>query len=93
MCFSAFPCGSTALKSDRCNQAFLANHDVCAAGSTTNIGFHIRIPFTVNTAGTYHFRMHADYGNGAFIGINGPAHTPGNTWGMLLLPAADLPVG
>ena len=28
-----------------------------AGGSTTNIGFHIRVPFKVNQAGTYNFRI------------------------------------
>jgi hypothetical protein len=44
-------------------------------------------------AGEYQFRMHADYGNGAFIGIDGPAHTPGNTWGILTIPKQDLAIG
>lgn len=41
---------------------FLSNQHVCSGGSTTNIGFHIRIPFQCHFAGTYHFRLHADYG-------------------------------
>ena len=61
--------------------AFLRNQDVCMGGSRTNIGFHIRIPFRVNQigAGTYTFRMHADYGMGSFIGVDGAEHSPGNT--------------
>ena len=39
----------------------LANHDVCTAGATTNIGFHIRVPFKVNVPGDFNFRLHADY--------------------------------
>ena len=52
-------------------------------GSRTNIGFHIRIPFRVNQigAGTYTFRMHADYGLGSFIGVDGAEHTTGDIWG------------
>jgi hypothetical protein len=60
---------------------FLANSHVCEGGSTSNIAFHIRIPFTCHFAGTYHFRMHADYGMGSFIGVDGAEHTPGNLWG------------
>ena len=52
---------------------------VCADGSSLNIGFHIRIPFHVTQAGTFTFRMHADYGLGSFIGVDGAEHTPGNT--------------
>ena len=36
---------------------FLSNQHVCAGGATSNIGFHIRIPFDCHYAGTYHFRM------------------------------------
>jgi hypothetical protein len=65
--------------------AALRNQDVCMSGSTTDIGFHIRIPFRVNPVGTgaYSFRMHADYGLGSFIGVDGAEHTPGNTWGHM----------
>jgi hypothetical protein len=62
---------------------FLSNQHVCDGGSSTTIGFHIRIPFQCHFAGTYHFRMHADYGMGSFIGIDGAEHTPGNIWGHL----------
>jgi hypothetical protein len=48
--------------------AFLRNQDVCKVGSSTDIGFHIRIPFTVYKAETYHFRLHADYGLGRYCG-------------------------
>ena len=67
----------------------LRNQDICVDGANSDIGFHIRIPFTVNSPGSYQFRMHADYGNGAFIGIDGAQHTPGNTWGHLLLTDSD----
>jgi len=36
----------------------LRNGDVCQNGATTNIGWHIRVPFRVNMAGTYNFRKH-----------------------------------
>eukprot|EP01050_Picozoa_sp_SAG11_P031820 SAG11_NODE_10055_length_860_cov_1.871222_1_plen_276_part_10 len=63
------------------NAQRLSNQDVCNTASNVDIGFHIRIPFTVNTAGAYTFRFHADYGLGSFIGVDGAEHTPGNTWG------------
>ena len=37
--------------------------------------------------------MHADYGLGSFIGVDGAEHTPGNTWGHLQLDPAALAVG
>jgi hypothetical protein len=43
--------------------------------------------------GEYNFRVHADYGMGAFIGVDGAEHTPGNTWRHLQLNAGDLAVG
>ena len=43
--------------------------------------------------GEYNFRVHADYGMGAFIGVDGAEHTPGNTWGHLQLNAGSLAVG
>ena len=49
----------------------LANHDVCLNGATTNIGFHLRIPFRVHMPGVYSFRLHADYGTGSFVGVDG----------------------
>jgi hypothetical protein len=74
--------------------ALLSNHDVCLNGATTDIGYHIRIPFRVNLGGgTFHFRMHADYGMGTFVGVDGAEHTPGNTWGHLLMSAVTLPEG
>ena len=59
--------------------AQLSNQAVCDQGSARNIGFHIRIPFRVNVAGAYQFRLHADYGLGSFIGVDGAEMTPGNT--------------
>jgi len=44
------------------------------------IGFHIRIPFSVKMPGTYSFRLHADYGRGAFVGIDGAEFTPGDIY-------------
>jgi hypothetical protein len=59
----------------------LANSAVCTNGATENIGFHIRIPLKINMPGTYVFRMHADYGLGAYIGVDGAEFTGGGTWG------------
>ena len=66
---------------------------VFAGGSTTNIGFHIRIPFVCHFAGVYHFRMHADYGMGSFIGVDGAEHTPGNLWGHVQADNVNLVQG
>lgn len=71
----------------------LSNQAVCDQGSTLNIGFHIRIPFRTLQAGTFTFRMHADYGLGSFIGVDGAEHTPGNLWGHVQLSPAALAVG
>ena len=66
---------------------YLANHDVCgglpeddpatedvneALGATTDIGFHVRIPFQVTTAGLFTFRYHMDMGLGSYMGVDGP---------------------
>ena len=64
-----------------------------AGGATTNIGFHIRLPFRVNTAGDYNFRLHADYGSGSFIGVDGAEYTPGGLWGHVNVDATSLTVG
>ena len=37
--------------------------------------------------------MHADYGMGTFVGVDGAEHTPGNTWGHLLMSAIQLTEG
>ena len=76
---------------------FLRNEDVCVQPTegecsqgdcggpqNSNIGFHITIPFKCHNAGIYHFRMHADYGLGSFIGVDGAQHSPGNIWGHIL---------
>jgi hypothetical protein len=34
------------------------------------MGFHTVIPFQTTVDGTFHFRFHADYGKGGYIGIN-----------------------
>ena len=73
--------------------AYLRNEDVCQQGSSTNIGFHIRIPFRNNMGGSYTFRMHADYGLGSFIGVDGAEHTPGNAWGHLQTDPVFLTAG
>ena len=76
---------------------FLRNEDVCVQPTegecsqgdcggpqNSNIGFHITIPFKCHNAGIYHFRMHADYGLGSFIGVDGAQHSPGNIWGHIM---------
>ena len=73
--------------------SMLANHDVCEDGSNTNIGFHIRMPFHVRTAGDYVFRIHADYGQGSFMGVDGAEYTPGDLWGHAEIDANTLPAG
>ena len=70
----------------------LANHDVCTNGATQNIGFHIRVPFRVTTPGDYSFRMHADYGLGSFIGVDGSSYTPGNIYGHISVDGTALTV-
>ena len=42
-------------------------------GNNVGFGFHTIVPFTVACADTYHFRFHADYGRGGFIGVNDDA--------------------
>ena len=71
----------------------LANHDVCINGATQNIGFHIRIPFVVNMAGAYAFRMHADYGLGSYMGVDGAEFAPGNIYGHVESDVATLAIG
>ena len=44
-------------------------------------------------AGSYTFRMHADYGMGSFIGVDGATRTPGNLYGHITLPTVALTVG
>ena len=80
--------------------AYLSNQDVCqgpggaeTGASNSNIGFHVRIPFRCNVPGSYNFRYHADFGSGAFIGVDGAEHTPGNTWGHLTLSNQALLLG
>ena len=87
---------------------FLANHVVCqgtntnnedwrvgtdAGGATTDIGFHIRIPFRVHMPGSYTFRMHADYGLGAFVGIDGAEFTPGSIYNHIQTAPQSLAIG
>lgn len=71
----------------------LANHDVCENGATSNIAFHIRIPFVAEAAQTIHFRYHADFGSGSFIGVDGAEHTPGNLWGHVAVTDVSLTFG
>ena len=51
--------------------ARLRNEAVCSCGASGDIGFHIRIPFFVHAPGQYAFRVHAKFGRGSFMGIDG----------------------
>ena len=43
--------------------------------------------------GTYSFRLHADYGLGAYLGVDGATHTPGNIFGHVVTSPAALTAG
>ena len=73
--------------------AGLSNQVACQSEVSTNIGFHTTIPFTVHIAGLYRFRLHADYGNGGFIGVDGAAYLPGDVFGHVLFDDVYLEVG
>ena len=80
--------------------AKLSNQGVCLTNQATgqmpsnvDIAFHIRIPFKTNQGGAYTFRIHADYGLGSYVGVDGAEHTPGNTWGHLQLDPIQLTAG
>ena len=60
-------------------------------GLGTNIGKTQKS--AVCSPGLYTFRMHADYGLGSFIGVDGAEHTPGNVWGHLQLQPSTLTAG
>ena len=62
-------------------------------GAVSRVSLQIRIPFRVLQAGTFTFRMHADFGLGSFIGVDGAEHTPGNLWGHVQLDPAQLAFG
>jgi hypothetical protein len=58
------------------------------------MGVLLQNRFKVNLlGGTYHFRMHADYGTGSFIGVDGAEHTTGDIWGHVLMNALQLTPG
>jgi hypothetical protein len=57
--------------------AQLRNEEICQCGASVDIGFHIRIPFFVHTAGQYAFRVHAKFGRGSFMGVDGMQANPG----------------
>ena len=65
-----------------------------AASETTSLlrTVHIRIPLKINMVGTYTFRMHADYGLGAYVGVDGAAFTD-STWGHVELDPVSLSAG
>ena len=73
----------------------LRAQDACNDGRNSNIGFHTRIKFQVLCPDTYHFRFHADYGRGGYIGINeGVAvHRSGDIWGYESLMDITLTAG
>ena len=58
-----------------------------------SVGFHIRMPFYILSPGDYSFRMHADYGAGSFMGVDGAEYTPGDIWGHVNVDAAALTAG
>ena len=67
--------------------AYKSEKSLCGAG------FHIRLPFKVNVPGDYAFRLHADYGSGSFIGVDGSEYTPGNLWGHVNVDGTSLTAG
>ena len=75
------------------NQATCACNAPACQSNNQHIAFHIRIPFRNNMGGIYTFRIHADYGLGAFIGVDGAEHTPGNTWGHMQSDPVQMVVG
>ena len=40
-----------------------------------------------------HSRMHADYGAGSFMGVDGAEYTPGDIWGHVNVDATSLTAG
>merc|ERR1712093_209654 len=70
----------------------LSNQQVCQGGVNSNIGYHIRIPLKVNMPGMYTFRMHADYGLGAYVGVDGAEFTD-STWGHVEIEPVSLSSG
>ena len=51
------------------------------------------MPFQIVAPGTYSFRMHADYGSGSFMGVDGAEYTPGDIWGHVNVDATSLTAG
>ena len=51
------------------------------------------MPFTVLTPGDYVFRLHADYGSGSFMGVDGAEYTPGDIYGHVQIDASTLTAG
>eukprot|EP01045_Picozoa_sp_COSAG04_P030416 COSAG04_NODE_5277_length_1675_cov_0.872462_1_plen_467_part_01 len=88
--------------------AFMRNCDVCgwSGGATytayaasctaanTNLGFHIRIPFTALAPQTVNFRFHLDWGSGGFLGFDGPAkYINYDAWGHVKFEEQRIDVG
>ena len=88
-CLTATGAGTTCNAGGTCDGLDAAS---CAC-AIHDIGFHIRIPFIVTMAGTYAFRMHADYGRGSYTGVDGAEHTPGATWGHNYISPSTLAAG
>ena len=70
----------------------LSNQDACG-GPNTNIAFHTLIPFVASCEGMYHFRFHADYGYGGFLGVDGVTHSAGDIWGHVFAEDVQLSEG
>ena len=64
----------------------LSNQDVCQ-GSTSNIGFHISVPFTVNIPGLWRFRFFVDWGLGGFAGLDGNLEYHAQRWDHVFMEA------
>ena len=62
-------------------------------GASTNIGFHIRVPFKINMPGTYNFRGHFDFGLGGYIGVDGAVFTGGNVYSHVETGATSMTSG
>ena len=75
---------------DMANQAACSHSS--ARGSSTNIGFHYKMPFAAQQTGDYQFRFHTDWGWGGFTCFGAAGSTksdaqctyhPGDIWGHI----------
>ena len=53
-------CAGAEVNDEQWRQDMSAGNHIDGGGASTNIGFHIRVPFTVTVPGDYNFRLHAD---------------------------------